>query len=48
MNESEYHGKEVMFALENAGDGPLKLIEAQVGNYLGEDDILRFEDKYGC
>ena len=48
MNKSEYHGKEVMLALENSGDVPLKLIEAQVGNYLGEDDTLRFEDKYGC
>ncbi len=47
VNESTYHGKEVIHALENPGDIPLELIEVQVGNYLGEDDIVRFEDKYG-
>ncbi|MDP1309531.1 hypothetical protein Q6286_25675, partial [Klebsiella pneumoniae] len=26
---------------------PLELIEVQSGSYLGEDDIVRFEDKYG-
>jgi mannose-1-phosphate guanylyltransferase/mannose-6-phosphate isomerase len=33
--------------LENPGDGPLALIEVQVGDYLGEDDIVRFADRYG-
>jgi mannose-1-phosphate guanylyltransferase/mannose-6-phosphate isomerase len=33
--------------LENPGKIPLELIEVQSGSYLGEDDILRFEDKYG-
>jgi mannose-1-phosphate guanylyltransferase len=47
VNESTYHGKEVIHALENPGDVPLELIEVQVGDYLGEDDIVRFEDKYG-
>ena len=47
VNESTYHGKEVVHALENPGDIPLELIEVQVGDYLGEDDIVRFEDKYG-
>lgn len=47
VNESTYHGKEVVHALENVGDVPLKLIEVQVGNYLGEDDIVRFGDVYG-
>jgi len=47
LNESTYHGKEVVHALENPGDVPLELIEVQVGDYLGEDDIVRFEDKYG-
>tara|TARA_B110000114_G_C15088519_1_gene397346 strand:- start:1613 stop:3007 length:1395 start_codon:yes stop_codon:yes gene_type:complete len=47
VNESTYHGKEVVHALENPGDVPLELIEVQVGDYLGEDDIVRFEDKYG-
>ncbi len=47
VNESTYHGKEVVHALENPGDVPLELIEVQVGSYLGEDDIVRFEDEYG-
>lgn len=34
-------------ALENPGKIPLELIEVQSGAYLGEDDIVRFEDKYG-
>lgn len=33
--------------LENRGKVPLQLIEVQVGEYLGEDDIERFEDTYG-
>ncbi len=33
--------------LENPGAEPLHLIEVQVGDYLGEDDIVRFEDRYG-
>ena len=33
--------------LENPGDTPLEIIEVQSGSYLGEDDIIRFEDKYG-
>ncbi|MCY4654054.1 MAG: mannose-1-phosphate guanylyltransferase/mannose-6-phosphate isomerase [Dehalococcoidia bacterium] len=32
--------------LENPGTIPLKIIEVQTGSYLGEDDIVRFEDKY--
>ena len=47
VNESTYHGKEVIHALENLGEIPLELIEVQVGNYLGEDDIVRFDDIYG-
>ncbi len=47
VNESTYHGKEVVHALENVGDVPLELIEVQVGTYLGEDDIVRFDDVYG-
>jgi mannose-1-phosphate guanylyltransferase len=34
-------------ALENPGKIALELIEVQVGSYLGEDDIVRFEDRYG-
>jgi len=33
--------------IENPGEAPLHIIEVQVGDYLGEDDIVRFEDKYG-
>lgn len=33
--------------LENPGVVPLELIEVQSGSYLGEDDIVRFEDVYG-
>ena len=33
--------------LENMGPEPLHLIEVQSGAYLGEDDIVRFEDTYG-
>ena len=33
--------------LENPGVIPLELIEVQIGSYLGEDDIVRFEDVYG-
>ncbi|MDE0781494.1 MAG: hypothetical protein OSB67_12210, partial [Alphaproteobacteria bacterium] len=33
--------------LENPGDAPLTIIEVQSGNYLGEDDIQRYDDVYG-
>ena len=33
--------------LSNPGQDPLELIEVQSGSYLGEDDIVRFEDVYG-
>lgn len=33
--------------LENPGREPLHLIEVQIGDYLGEDDIVRFDDRYG-
>ncbi|MFM7274888.1 MAG: cupin domain-containing protein, partial [Gammaproteobacteria bacterium] len=33
--------------LSNPGKIPLELIEVQTGSYLGEDDIVRFEDVYG-
>jgi mannose-1-phosphate guanylyltransferase len=46
-NESTYIPKETQHRLTNLGDIPLVIIEAQVGDYLGEDDIVRFEDQYG-
>ncbi|MDW2402520.1 mannose-1-phosphate guanylyltransferase/mannose-6-phosphate isomerase [Vibrio sp. 1262-1] len=46
-NESTYIPVGVVHALENPGKVPLELIEVQSGSYLGEDDIVRFEDLYG-
>ena len=46
-NESIYIPVEEKHRLENRGDAPLELIEVQSGEYLGEDDIVRFEDHYG-
>ncbi|PCH85231.1 MAG: hypothetical protein COB89_02845, partial [Piscirickettsiaceae bacterium] len=34
-------------SLENPGKVPVEMIEVQSGAYLGEDDIVRFEDLYG-
>lgn len=46
-NESVYIPIGAVHALENPGKIPLELIEVQSGAYLGEDDIVRFEDRYG-
>ncbi len=46
-NQSTYIPLGKMHRLENPGKIPLHLIEVQSGSYLGEDDILRFEDSYG-
>ena len=46
-NESTYIPVGVIHALENPGKLPLEMIEVQSGSYLGEDDIVRFEDIYG-
>lgn len=46
-NQSVYIPLGAIHYLENPGKIPLELIEVQVGSYLGEDDIVRFEDKYG-
>ena len=46
-NQSTYIPIGQIHALENPGVIPLELIEVQSGSYLGEDDIVRFEDKYG-
>jgi mannose-1-phosphate guanylyltransferase/mannose-6-phosphate isomerase len=47
VNQSTYHDKEVIHALENPYDEELILIEVQVGEYVGEDDIIRYSDIYG-
>lgn len=46
-NESTYIPLGVIHSLENPGVIPLEIVEVQTGSYLGEDDIVRFEDKYG-
>lgn len=46
-NQSTYIPRRVRHRLENPGTAPLELIEVQSGSYLGEDDIVRFEDAYG-
>jgi mannose-1-phosphate guanylyltransferase/mannose-6-phosphate isomerase len=46
-NESTYIPIGTRHRLENPGKVPLEIIEVQSGAYLGEDDIIRFEDSYG-
>ncbi len=46
-NQSIYIPIGSVHALENPGKIPLELIEVQSGSYLGEDDIVRFSDRYG-
>lgn len=46
-NESAYVPKSVRHRLANPGKVPLELIEVQNGEYVGEDDIVRFDDVYG-
>ncbi|HEY3599230.1 MAG TPA: mannose-1-phosphate guanylyltransferase/mannose-6-phosphate isomerase [Paraburkholderia sp.] len=46
-NESAYIPLGVTHRLENPGKMPLEIIEVQSGSYLGEDDIVRFDDTYG-
>ena len=46
-NQSTYIPIGVRHRIENPGKIPLHIIEVQSGSYLGEDDIVRFEDRYG-
>jgi mannose-1-phosphate guanylyltransferase/mannose-6-phosphate isomerase len=46
-NESTFIPLGTKHRLENAGKLPLEIIEVQSGSYLGEDDIVRFDDQYG-
>ena len=46
-NQSTYIPIGAKHRIENPGKIPLHLIEVQSGSYLGEDDIVRFEDNYG-
>ncbi len=45
--ESTFIKAKVMHRLSNPGTIPLEIIEVQLGDYVGEDDIVRFEDEYG-
>jgi mannose-1-phosphate guanylyltransferase/mannose-6-phosphate isomerase len=46
-NENVFVPEGAKHRIANPGNIPLELIEVQVGSYLGEDDIIRFEDSYG-
>ena len=46
-NESTYIPLGIVHCLENPGVIPLEIVEVQPGSYLGEDDIIRFNDVYG-
>ena len=46
-NQSTYIPQGQTHRLANPGQSPLEIIEVQSGSYLGEDDIVRFEDTYG-
>ena len=46
-NQSTYIPQGQIHRLTNCGEDPLEIIEVQSGSYLGEDDIVRFEDTYG-
>jgi mannose-1-phosphate guanylyltransferase/mannose-6-phosphate isomerase len=46
-NESTFIPMGTRHRLENPGKIPLHLIEVQSGSYLGEDDIVRYDDNYG-
>ncbi|MBU3632837.1 mannose-1-phosphate guanylyltransferase/mannose-6-phosphate isomerase [Polynucleobacter sp. AP-Feld-500C-C5] len=46
-NQSTYIAQGQKHRLSNPGSTPLEIIEVQSGSYLGEDDIVRFEDTYG-
>src|SRR6202795_998950 len=46
-NESTFIPADTRHRLENPGAEPLLVIEVQCGDYVGEDDIVRFDDRYG-
>jgi mannose-1-phosphate guanylyltransferase/mannose-6-phosphate isomerase len=46
-NQSTYIPIGAKHRLENPGSETLELIEVQSGDYLGEDDIVRYDDAYG-
>ena len=46
-NKSAYIRSSAVYRMETPGKVPMVLIEVQTGAYLGEDDIVRYEDGYG-
>lgn len=46
-NEHIYIPASEKHRIENCGDSVLEFIETQYGSYLGEDDIIRYDDDYG-
>lgn len=46
-NQSIYIPIGVLHRMENVGDEMVEFIETQIGDYLGEDDIVRYEDDFG-
>lgn len=46
-NQSVYIPKNTLHRIENLTDDICTLVEVQIGDYLGEDDIVRIEDVYG-
>ena len=46
-NQSTYIPLGEIHRLENIGSIPLEIIEIQTGNFIDEDDIIRFENEYG-
>lgn len=47
VNESIHIPKTALHRVENIGNEPLIIVETQIGDYLGEDDIMRIQDDYG-
>ena len=46
-NQHVYIPKETLHRMENIGEAELEFVETQIGSYLGEDDIVRYEDDFG-
>ena len=46
-NQHVYIPKETLHRIENKTDSIVEFVETQIGLYLGEDDIVRYEDDYG-
>ena len=46
-NQSTYIPRGTRHRLRNLGEAPLEVIEVQIGSYLGEDDVVRFDDDFG-